>query len=127
MAYIYFNPNPNKLQTGDCTVRALCGALDMDWNSAYCELCATGLSICDMPSSNNTWGRMLLNKGFRYSAIPNTCPFCYTVSDFCRDNPRGVFILGTGTHVICVKDGDYYDAWDSGDKVPIYYWKREEK
>ena len=126
MAYIFFNPNPHKLQTGDCTVRALCIALDAGWNEAYCELCAMGLSICDMPSSNNTWGELLVSKGFRYSTIPNTCPFCYTVSDFCRDNPRGVFILGTGTHVIAVKNGDYYDAWDSGDKVPIYYFSKEE-
>ena len=27
-------------------------------------------------------------------------------------------------HVIAVENGDYYDNWDSGDEVPIYYWER---
>ena len=22
--------------------------------------------------------------------------------------------------------GDYFDTWDSGQEVPIYYWKKEE-
>ena len=25
-------------------------------------------------------------------------------------------------HVVAVIDGNYYDTWDSGDKIPIYYW-----
>jgi len=34
-------------------------------------------------------------------------------------------ILATGTHVIAVGDGNYYDTWDSGQEVPIYYWRKE--
>ena len=29
-------------------------------------------------------------------------------------------------NVIAVIDGDYYDSWDSGNEVPIYYWKQED-
>ena len=28
-------------------------------------------------------------------------------------------------HVVCVKDGNYYDTWQSGDEVPIYAWVKE--
>ena len=60
----------------------------------------------------------------RYT-IPNTCPDCYTVEQFCVDNDRGLFLLATGSHVVAVKDGLYFDAWDSGNEIPIYYWRKE--
>ena len=42
------------------------------------------------------------------------------------DNPEGKYLLATGTHVVTVIDGDYYDTWDSGDEIPIYYFTKEE-
>lgn len=60
--------------------------------------------------------------GYRRETIPNTCPDCYSLREFCRDNPSGSFLVGTGDHVIAAVDGDYYDTWDSGDTIPIYYW-----
>ena len=49
----------------------------------------------------------------------------YTVRDFCEDNPLGTFVLAIHEHVVCVVDGDYYDSWDSGGEIPIYYWTKE--
>ena len=36
------------------------------------------------------------------------------------------FVLGTGSHAVTVCSGRYYDAWESGKEIPIYYWKRKE-
>lgn len=80
--------------------------------------------MSDMPSSNPVWGSYLKQNGFLQESIPNTCPDCYTIEDFCRDHPKGIYILGTGTHVVCVVDGDHFDAWDSGNEIPIYYFRR---
>lgn len=77
----------------------------------------------DMPSSNSVWGAYLKDKGYESFAIPNTCPDCYTIRDFCYDYPYGKYILAAGDHVVAIEYGDYYDTWDSGDVVPIYYWK----
>jgi hypothetical protein len=33
-------------------------------------------------------------------------------------------VIGTGTHVVAVIGGDYYDTWDSGEKVVLYYFER---
>ena len=124
--YRYFNPNPIKdKQTGDCTVRAICAATGMSWDEAFDELCEKAKEMGEMPSSNNAWGQYLQDIGFIYRAIPNTCPFCYTAADFCADHPCGTFILGTGTHVICVRNGVILDSYDSSDKVPLYCFYRK--
>jgi len=79
----------------------------------------------DMPSSDSVWGTQLLHEGFKRTIIPNTCPYCYTIRDFCDEHPTGTYVLGTGTHAVAVIDGNYHDAWDSGDKVPLFYFRKE--
>lgn len=53
-------------------------------------------------------------------------PEYYTVEDFCIDHPKGTYVLGTGTHVVTVIDSCYYDSWDSGREIIIYYFERQE-
>ena len=120
--FIFYNPNPTKILVGDCVIRALSKLLDEDWESVFIKLCAKALSMHDMPSANRVWEKLLLDKGFERLIIPNTCPDCYTVKDFCEDNPTGSYLLATGEHVVTVENGNYYDTWDSGDETPIYYW-----
>ena len=79
----------------------------------------------NMPSVNKVWGNYLTSIGFSRYILPDTCPDCYTIRDFCQDNQNGTFILATGSHVVAVIDGDYFDAWDSGDELPISVWRRE--
>ena len=119
------NLNPFGKHVGDCVVRALSLALDQDWDTTYLELMSQGFSMKDMPSSNAVWGQYLKNKGYKRYVIPDECPDCYTISEFCADNPQGIYILGTGTHVVTVKDGSYYDTWDSGREIPLYYFEKE--
>lgn len=124
--YIHYNPNPRGLRVGDCAVRAASKAAGETWGSAYAALCALGYDCGDMPNANHVWGRYLHERGFTRHALPDTCPICYTVADFCREHPRGVYVLGISDHVVCAIDGDWYDAWDSGAEIPAYYWKRED-
>lgn len=123
--WIYTNVNPKANLVGDCVVRAISLATDQDWDSAYIAVVTFGYNMKDMPSSNAVWGAYLKHLGFRRYVIPNECPDCYTVEDFCKDHPKGTFILATGTHAVTAIDGDYYDTWDSGRELPIYYFKKE--
>lgn len=126
MAYIYYNPNPrNRKNVGDCTVRALTKALNISWETAFIDLTMQAYEMGDMPSSNAIMSAYLHHKGFSRHIIDDTCPDCFTVKDFCYQYPLGTYILGTGSHVICVIDSDYYDSWDSGDEIPIYYYRKE--
>lgn len=124
MGYVRYNTNPVSNLVGDCVVRAISILTDETWDDVYWGIAIQGFLIKDMPSSNSVWGEYLTRKGFRREVIPNTCPACYSVREFCEEHPYGKYLLATGSHVIAVVDGDYYDTWDSGDEIPIYYWER---
>lgn len=124
--WVEFNPNPVSRRVGDCAVRAVAKALDIDWETAYCKLVKNGYLMGDMPSSNAVWGSVLRENGFSRAALPDTCPDCYTAEEFCEEHPDGTFVLGFNSHTATVKDGDIYDAWDSSKENPQYYWYRKE-
>lgn len=121
----YYNPSPAGRNVGDCAVRAVSKALDTDWETAYMLIATAGYSMNDMPSSNSVWGAVLRRRGFNRYIIPNSCPDCYTIGQFADDYPKGVYVVGTGTHVVTVKDGTVYDSWDSRGEIPIYYWTKK--
>lgn len=122
--WVSWNKNPAQKSVGDCAVRAVSIALALDWDTAYSLIAAEGFRLKDMPSSNAVFGAVLRQNGFTRHIIPNTCPECYDVNNFADDNPNGIYVLGTGNHVVTVKDGVVYDSWDSRKEIPIYYWCR---
>lgn len=124
MAFKNYNPNPQNNLVIDCTVRAISKATGQSWDETYIGLAVQGYESKDMPNSNFVWGQYVKKLGFRKASLPNTCPDCYTVKQFCVDHPRGTFLLATGNHVVAVVDGDYYDTWDSGDEIPVYFWTK---
>ena len=126
MGYIEYNPNPIARHVGDCAVRAIAKALDIGWEQAYMTLMVNGYKMGDMPSANNVWGAVLRQNGFYRAALPDTCPDCYTVADFCEDHPVGVFVIACTGHVVTAVNGDIYDTWDSTRESPSYYWYKEE-
>lgn len=125
--WINYNANPAGRQVGDCAVRAVSKVLDEDWEQSYSGTALQGFMLCDMPSANHVWGAYLRSKGFKRHIIPDTCPDCYSVKDFCKDHPKGRFLLALSGHVVCIIDGNYFDTWDSGNEIPLYYWQRKDE
>ena len=132
--FIKLNLNPFGLDTGDCVIRAITLALNYNWFMVYDELSFLSRKMADMPSSNRVWKQYLVNKGWEEHQIQNSCPNCVTVDKFARSHPKGRYVLSTceytraneivvtGTHVVAVVDGNYYDTWDSGADVPLSYF-----
>ena len=121
--WIKCNPTPLGKQTSDCVVRAIAIATDTSWRRVYGDLCDLGNVECEMPTTNVVWGIHLNELGGRQFLLPESCPQCITIRAFCERFPTGVYVIGTGSHAVCVIDGDYYDSWDSGNEVPCYFWK----
>lgn len=122
----HYNPSPAGRNVGDCAVRAVAKALGTDWETAYALIAMAGFQMNDMPSSNSVWGAVLRKRGFYRHIIPNSCPDCYTVGQFADDHPSGVYVVGTGNHVVTVEDGVVFDTWDSRGEIPIYFWSMNE-
>lgn len=133
--YIHYNDNPGNLDVGDCVVRAISLALSYNWFMVHDELSFLSRKMFDMASSNRVWKTYLKEKGYIEQQALNTCPNCLTVAMFARSHPKGRFILSTaeytkasenlivtGSHVVTVIDGDWYDAWDSGGDVPLSFF-----
>lgn len=123
--WIEYNPNPAGRRVGDCAIRAISKALDTDWETAYALITTNGFAMGDMPSSDSVWGSVLRQNGFYRDIIPNSCPDCYTANDFCKDHPRGTYVLGFGGHVATVVDGNVYDSWDSTKEIPQFFWHKK--
>lgn len=121
-----FNNNPTGRNTGDCAIRAVSLALDVDWETAYALIAMNGFLMGDVVSSNSVWGAVLRQHGFSRYAIPNECEDCYTINDFADENPHGVYVVGTGNHVVTIRDGVVWDSWDSRQEIPQYYWTKGE-
>lgn len=126
--YKFYCNNPSgNLQAGDCVIRAICKVTGETWEKIYTELSVEGYAVNDWGNANHVWGTYLRKNGFKRYVCPNDCPFCYSVNDFANEHTKGSYIVATGTHAVAVVDGDYYDSWDSGYAIPIYYYTKEEK
>lgn len=123
--YVNYNPNPKKKIVGDCVIRAVSLALGESWQNVYGDITVKGYILADMPSSDAVWSAYIRGKGFKMKPIPDTCPACYTVKDFCIDHPTGTYILKCPDHVVTVIDGDHYDVFDSSDETVLFYYVKE--
>lgn len=124
--WIKYNANPVANRVEDCAIRAVAVALDVSWEYAFDLIAKNAKEMGNVMHSNAVFGSVLRQHGFKRFIVPNSCPDCYTLIDFCMDNPEGVYVVGLDSHVVAVVDGNYIDTWDSGNEIPIYYWKEME-
>ena len=125
MRWEYYNPNPAARRVGDCAVRAVSAALNVDWETAYALIAEAGFNMADMPSSNDVWGAVLRQHGFYKATLPR-CPDCYTAEEFAKENPVGTFVALFDGHVACIRDGIILDTWDSTGETMNAVWYRKE-
>lgn len=122
--FVEYNANPVSNRVEDCAVRAVAVALDIPWDDAFDLIAKNAKQMGTMMHSNAAWGSVLRQHGFIREVVPDTCPDCYTAYDFCMDHPKGIYVLGFGSHVATVINGNLIDTWDSSFEIPQYYWYR---
>lgn len=124
MGFIFYNPNPKHKLTTDCVLRMLSKVLDITWEEAYIKLSTIVLTEYEVPSSNYIWETLLERNGFTKRLLPNTCPRCMSIENFAYTFNRGTYVACTGSHVVAVINGNYYDISDSGDAIVSYFFER---
>lgn len=121
--YRHFNNNPlGRNKVGDCSVRAVSKALGVSWDDAHDMLADMSKNMGTIMNDNDVISAVLRMHGFYKENLPCTSRDCYTVREFANENPRGTYVVGTGSHVVAIINGDYYDSWPSGDESVIYFW-----
>lgn len=125
MAFIFYNMNPDDLRVGDCVIRAIAKIENMSWYDTYIDLCAQGMEMSDWGDSNRVWMAYLKDIGYKITLLPSTCPDCYTVIDFCKEHPKGKYLVASGSHIIPIIDANYYDTWDSGSEIVSFFFEKE--
>ena len=125
--WIYANPNPCRKEEPDCVVRAISIAEEKTWDEVHWDLCVMSHEHCTMPSANWLWEKYLTDNGYEKFLLPENCPQCVTVGEFAKQYPHGTYIIGTGHHAVCVRDGNWMDLFDSRDETPTYFFRKKER
>ncbi len=130
MYFKMYQPNKKdlKCKVGDCTVRALTVVTEKSWVEVFDILCKYARESQTMPNSPSN-----IQAYFKDRNIPYVK--CYrpkervklTVKEFTKSHRQGTFVIyckaGFGTHLVAVKEGQYWDSWDSGNQIIYGYWE----
>lgn len=123
-----YNPNPKSRNIGDCTLRSYCAAFDIDWEKAFdiaSRVAKEQSSMIQYVADKVLIDHFGCTKDMEYKK--NTKPKDrITVNEFAMTHPYGTYILHVRQHQVTVKNGEYWDSWDSGDKKVdnIYFVKK---
>ena len=125
MIFIKENLNPMGKRACDCVIRAVVKASNQTWTKVYDDLCLLGRAEFLMPNEKKTYEAYLKQIGFIKRPMPrfpdNTR---YTIAEFAKANPKGVFIISVAKHLTCIVDGVLYDTWNCSYKsVGNYFTK----
>ena len=124
-----YNPNPKKKNVGDCSLRAYCAAFGWTWEEAFEKSSEIAKDEAIMMDTHMTCEKVMEGEGYVLDEeFKKSKRKDLTVNEFALTHPYGTYFLNTHGHLLCVKDGEYWDSWDSGKKKVrrIYIKKNEE-
>lgn len=130
--YVYFQPNDKDLkdEVGDCAIRAVCKAFNLDWLAAFDRLCVYARKNQCLPNQDKATKPFLEDAGWHYTSVGRGKRI--TVADLAKtfsscDGPMIAHVrVGYRTHLVTIQAGKYYDTWDCGNKLIYGYWSQEE-
>ena len=126
--YKYYQPNEKDLkdEVGDCSIRAFTKAMNKSWLEVFDELVPYARKHQCLVNQKPAYEEYLFDMGWVYRSTGRISK-SYTVDVFAMQRPKGTFIVyvksGFRTHLVCVKDGIYYDTWDCGDQCVYGFYE----
>ncbi|WP_455057836.1 hypothetical protein, partial [Jutongia sp.] len=111
----------------DCSIRAFCKALNMEWTEVFDLLVPYARNAQCLLNQKPCYEKALSDLGWIYHSVPRGQKT--TVADMARYHKEVAICYvksGFGTHLVTVKDGKYFDTWDSGSKILYGYFSKGE-
>jgi len=127
---IEYNANPRDKNEGDCTIRALSLAYDMDYNTVKNELGSIGRQNKSAFNTIDTI-RSFIGKHGNKRFFSEQNINVNTVEQFANQNRHGVYIVfcsnnpkqASSYHLVTIMNGKIYDTWDSGNYYILEAWE----
>lgn len=117
--FVYYNVNPDGIETEDCVTRAISLASNLPYEEIQEKLYYTArLLNCDKLCV--CCYRHLLDDVFKYQRMD--CDGLF-VGEFADMHPDGVYLLRIDGHITCCIDGVIYDIWDCRNEFITDAWK----
>ena len=117
--YKYYNPHPKGLSTDDCVKRAIVVVTGMDYSRIQREL-NEYKKVTGAKSFNSVKNLRYVEDVLKAQKILLNKPL--TAEEFCKQHPRGRYILDMDEHWSACVDSCVYDTWDCGkEKVNFAY------
>jgi hypothetical protein len=124
--YTYYNAHPKGLLVGDCVKRAISKAANMDYMEVQRELNrykkVTGAKSYNSDYNPHKYVENVLH-GVKMSFPAKPGKKRMTPEQFCKDYPRGHYILNMAGHWSCIVNGVLYDTWDCSSKCVFTAYK----
>lgn len=123
--YKYYNAHPKGLIVRDCVKRSLTLVSGKTYREITKEL--NGLKRClgaDAFNNNKVWKLFVKNQGWKKLSFPAIKGESRMDGNtFCKDFPKGKYLLRMAGHLSACVDGIIYDTWDCLDKCVYNAWK----
>lgn len=122
---IKLNLNPKERKTGDCVVRAIAYATQKSWDDVYKRLCDIGFKMKRMPNEKQVYEKYLEEVGWTKCKQPRRWDNTkYTIDEFCKEFPKGVYVVSMANHLTAIADREIVDTWNCGRKSVGNYFKK---
>ena len=124
--YKYFKSSKRKYSQ-DCVVRSIMVATGWDWEQVFNAIVPICLKLKDVPNSDVVYKKFFSNMKWEACKVEKEEDLSGTrslptVEEFARDHKKGTYILTVSGHMVCVKEGDWYDTWDCRYYKVRKYW-----
>ena len=122
--YKEYNPNPLGKETNDCVVRSLCAVTGKSWYEIYDLLSAEARKFCcpfnslEAEDRDSIYCNILGMK--KHKVVREKGVKALNVERFCKEHPKGKYLLRLAHHLMGVVDGQYYELNPGWEKASIY-------
>ena len=132
LAKLYkYNANTQNKNTGDCVARSISLALGMDYDEVKRGLKKVGHEM-GLPGWNYFRGftryiREQVGYDISWRKPVEVFNKSMTVEEFSEELDTGTYLIlcgkveGSQSHMVACIDGNYYDSWDSSNRIVSYF------